>query len=143
MKRVGSRPVEPQTAASDRKDTKECVHISLTDDNPSVKFPILDPGYEPLRYFVPLRALFEICVVRTTCFDGSETDLPSGYTKGRRPETSAFLRSMAGSGDNFELLLQSASEKRVGRFDHLIEPSLLAKKWMRRVLDNSEAGLDA
>jgi hypothetical protein len=38
---------------------------------------------------------------QATCFDGSEIRLPSGYTKGRRPETSAFLRSIASSGNDF------------------------------------------
>lgn len=37
-----------------------------------------------------------------TCFDGSEIQLPQGYTKGRRPGTSAFLRSIASSGNKFE-----------------------------------------
>lgn len=41
-----------------------------------------------------------------------------------------------------EFLLQSSSKKRVRRFDHLIEPDLFPKKRMRRVLDDSEAGLD-
>ena len=46
--------------------------------------------------------MFEICVVHTICFDGSEIRLPQGYTKGRRPETSAFLRSIASCRNNFE-----------------------------------------
>lgn len=36
----------------------------------------------------------------TTCFGGSETGLPSGKEKGRRPETSAFLRSIASCGSS-------------------------------------------
>jgi hypothetical protein len=37
-------------------------------------------------------------VPEVTCFDGSELRLPQDYAKGRRPETSAFLRSIAISG---------------------------------------------
>ena len=37
-----------------------------------------------------------------TCFDGSETRLPSGYTKGRHPRVTAFSRSIASSGNDFE-----------------------------------------
>jgi len=40
--------------------------------------------------------------VPATCFLGSEIHLPQGYTKGRRRETSAFLRSIASSGNDFE-----------------------------------------
>ncbi|MAD80303.1 MAG: hypothetical protein CMJ50_05580 [Planctomycetaceae bacterium] len=35
----------------------------------------------------------------TTCFHDSEIRLPQGYTKGRRPETSALLRSIASCGN--------------------------------------------
>jgi hypothetical protein len=39
--------------------------------------------------------------LHSTCFDGSETRVPSGYTKGRRLRTSAFSRSIASSGNDF------------------------------------------
>jgi len=48
------------------------------------------------------RRAFDRSVVPATCFSSSETGLPSGYTKGRRPEASAFSRSIASSGNNFE-----------------------------------------
>ena len=38
----------------------------------------------------------------STCFDGSETRLPSGYTKGRHLRVTAFSRSIASSGNDFE-----------------------------------------
>lgn len=39
---------------------------------------------------------------QATCFDGSEIRLPSVYKEGWRPKTSAFLRSIASSGNDFE-----------------------------------------
>ena len=50
---------------------------------------------------VALLANFEGYAARSTCFPGSEIRLPQGYTKGRRPETSAFSRSIASCGNNF------------------------------------------
>lgn len=37
-----------------------------------------------------------------TCFDGSETRVPSGYTKGRHLRVTAFSRSIASCGNDFE-----------------------------------------
>lgn len=48
---------------------------------------------------------------RSTCFDGSEILLPQGYTKGRRPETSAFLPSIASSRNEFECRGESRIEE--------------------------------
>ena len=56
---------------------------------------------------------------RSTCFDGSETRVPSGYTKGRRPRTSAFSRYIASSGNHFEhtaSLKVSVSRRRATSF---------------------------
>ena len=47
-----------------------------------------------------------------TCFLGSEIRLPQGYTKGRRPETLAFLRSIASSGND----LRRGGESLCGEF---------------------------
>ena len=47
--------------------------------------------------------------VRATCFDGSETRLPSGYTRGRHLRVTAFLRSIASCGNDFERRLPSRS----------------------------------
>jgi len=38
--------------------------------------------------------------VPATCFSSCETGRPRSYTKGRRPETSAFSRSIASSGND-------------------------------------------
>ena len=40
--------------------------------------------------------------IPSACFDGSETKIPSGYTKGRCLRVSAFSRSIASSGNDFE-----------------------------------------
>ena len=43
---------------------------------------------------------FEEGWLLTTCFDGSETPLPSGYTKGRHLRVTAFSRSIASCGND-------------------------------------------
>ena len=45
----------------------------------------------------------------STCFDGSETRVPSGYTKGRHLWMAAFPRSITSSGNHFEHRLGSRS----------------------------------
>jgi hypothetical protein len=42
--------------------------------------------------------------VPATCLGGSEKPLPSGYTKGQRSRTLAFLRFIATRGKNFQRL---------------------------------------
>jgi hypothetical protein len=61
---------------------------SVTLDNPAVT----DPNPAP-----------------PTCFDGSETRVPSGYTKGRHLRMAAFSRSIASSGNHFEHRVGSRS----------------------------------
>lgn len=55
--------------------------------------------------------------VLSTGFDGSETRVPSGYTKGLRLLTSAFLCSIASLGKNFEHR-QSAQSLALGAWHH-------------------------
>ena len=63
--------------------------------------PFLPPIYQVMN----MRSLpmyprpLEASAKHTTCFPGSELRLPQGYTKGRRPETPAFLRFIASSGN--------------------------------------------
>jgi len=45
----------------------------------------------------------------STCFDGSEIRVPSGYTKGRHLRMTAFSRSIASSGNHFKHRLVSRS----------------------------------
>ena len=52
---------------------------------------------------------FEKGWLHTTCFDGSETRLPSGYTKGRHLRVTAFSRSIASFGNDFEQRRRSRS----------------------------------
>ena len=56
--------------------------------------------------------MFEICTVHTTSSPGFEIERPWGYMKGRRPETLAFLRSRASSGNE---LRRGQSHRALGR----------------------------
>ena len=55
----------------------------------------------------PFRRPLKRSAEHTTCFDGSETPLPSGYTKGRHLRVTAFSRSIASSGNDFQHRLSS------------------------------------
>ena len=52
---------------------------------------------------------FEQSLASATCFPGSEIRLPQSYTKGRRPETSAFSRSIASFGNQLRRVGESLS----------------------------------
>ena len=60
-----------------------------------------------------------------TCFDGSETDLPSGYTKGRHLRMAAFSRSIARSRKHFEHRVASQSLRLGGTRDISFAPARL------------------
>ena len=79
-------------------------HHSVPADRMSRPEPIIpceSPALDRM-YISPWKLIGSSNPVPATCFDGSETGLPQGYSKGRRRETLAFSRSVASCGNGFE-----------------------------------------